>query len=93
MEYLVIERFRDRNPVPVYQRFRARGRLAPEGLHYVGSWTTEDLSHCYQVMETTDRGLLDHWIAQWADLIDFEVMPVLSSAEVQTRLGAKLGSS
>ena len=88
MQYLVIEHFRDRNPVPVYQRFNARGRMAPEGLRYVGSWITEDLCHCYQVMETDDRRLLEQWMAQWADLMEFEVMPVLSSAEVKARLGA-----
>ncbi len=91
MQYLVIEHYRDRNPVPVYRRFRERGRLAPEGLHYVGSWVTEDLSRCYQVMESADRRLLDEWMAQWADLVDFEVMPVLSSAEVQARLGPRMG--
>jgi hypothetical protein len=91
VQYLVIEHYRDRNPVPVYRRFRERGRLAPEGLHYVGSWVTEDLSRCYQVMESADRRLLDEWMAQWADLVDFEVMPVLSSAEVQARLGPRMG--
>ena len=88
--YLVIEHFRNGDPVPVYRRFRAEGRLAPEGLGYVTSWITEDLMRCYQIMETADRGLLDQWMAQWADLVDFEVMPVLSSAEVQRRLAPQL---
>lgn len=90
MQYLVIENFRGRDPVPVYRRFRDRGRLAPEGLHYVGSWITEDLSRCYQVMECADRHLLDEWLSHWHDLVEFEVMPVLSSAEVQARLAGRL---
>ena len=90
MHYLVIERFRDRDPVPVYQRFRAKGRLMPEGLEYISSWITEDLSRCYQVMEAPDRGLLEQWMAQWSDLMDFEVLPVLSSAAVQARLAPQL---
>jgi hypothetical protein len=90
MQYLVIENFRDRDPVPVYRRFRDRGRLAPAGLEYVGSWVTEDLSRCYQVMECADRSLLEAWISQWQDLIDFEILPVLSSADVQVRLAARL---
>ena len=90
MMYLVIEHFRNRDPVPVYRRFRAQGRLAPEGLTYVGSWITDDLAHCYQVMECAERALLDEWISQWRDLVDFEVMPVLSSAEVQARIAPQL---
>lgn len=90
MQYLIIENFRSGDPVPVYRRFRERGRLAPEGLRYVGSWVTEDLAHCYQVMECDDRRLLEQWMSQWRDLVDFEVMPVLSSAEVQARLADRL---
>ena len=88
--YLVIEHFRNRDPIPVYRRFRAKGRLAPEGLGYVTSWITEDLMRCYQIMETADRDLLEQWMAQWSDLVEFEVMPVLSSAEVQRRLAPQL---
>jgi len=90
MQYLIIESFRGRDPVPVYRRFRERGRLAPEGLQYVGSWITEDLARCYQVMECADRRLLDEWLSHWHDLVEFEVMPVLSSAEVQARLVGRL---
>lgn len=90
MQYLVIENFRGGDPLPVYRRFRERGRLAPEGLEYVGSWITTDLARCYQVMECADRTLLDEWMSRWQDLIDFEVMPVLSSAEVQARLVGRL---
>ena len=79
--YLVIETFRGGDPVPVYRRFRDRGRLAPEGLRYVASWVTTDYRRCYQVMACTDRRLLDGWIAAWEDLVDFEVVPVVTSAE------------
>lgn len=89
-QYLVIERFRNGDRVPVYRRFRERGRLAADALTYVGSWITEDLTTCYQVMECEDRALLDAWIAQWEDLVDFEVLPVLSSAQVQARLAPQL---
>jgi hypothetical protein len=63
----------------------------PDGLIYVTSWIVDDLSHCYQVMETPDRALLDQWMAQWADLMDFEVLSVLTSAEAQVRLAPRLG--
>jgi hypothetical protein len=86
MHYLIIEHFRDRDAVPVYRRFRERGRLAPDGLVYVSSWITDDLSRCYQVMECADRALLDQWMDRWRDLTDFEVIPVISSAAVEERL-------
>jgi uncharacterized protein DUF3303 len=86
MLYMVIEHFRDGNARPVYERFRARGRLAPDGLRYVSSWVTDDLRHCYQVMECDDRALLDAWIAGWADLVDFEVIPVITSADASARV-------
>jgi len=63
------------------RRFRERGRLAPEGLQYVASWVAHDLQRCYQVMACDDRPLLDRWMEQWEDLIAFEVVPVITSAE------------
>jgi hypothetical protein len=86
MLYMIIEHFRDGNPRPVYERFRERGRLAPDGLRYVGSWVTADLHRCYQVMESDDRALLDQWITAWSDLVQFEVVPVLTSAEASAQV-------
>ncbi|HSU17475.1 DUF3303 domain-containing protein [Longimicrobium sp.] len=81
MLYMVVEHFRGGDAAPVYARFRERGRLAPDGLRYVASWVTADLRRCYQVMECDDRRLLDEWIAAWSDLVDFEVVPVVTSAD------------
>lgn len=86
MLYMVIERYANGDPAPVYQRFREQGRMMPSGVKYVGSWVTDDLANCYQVMETDDRALLDEWISHWNDLVEFEVIPVLTSAEVQARM-------
>jgi hypothetical protein len=88
--YMIIERFRDGDAVPVYRRFRERGRMAPPGLNYVSSWVDEELTTCYQVMECPNRSLLDEWIDQWKDLIDFEVHAVTSSAEAARRIGPML---
>ena len=90
MQFMIVEHYRDRDPVPVYRRFRDRGRMAPEGLTYVGSWITEDLSRCYQIMECRERSLLDAWMERWRDLVDFEVIPVLSSAEAQAKVAPRL---
>ena len=78
---MVIEHFEAGDPAPVYRRFAERGRLASEGLNYIGSWVTSDLTRCYQVMETADRSLLDEWMAQWADLVRFDVIEVITSME------------
>ena len=88
--YLIIELFKNQDPVPVYRRFRDRGRLAPEGVRYVSSWVDEKLERCFQLMEADSRQLLDEWIANWNDLVEFEVYPVISSNEAQERIAPRL---
>ena len=88
--YMVIENFKNGDAVPVYRRFRDRGRLAPEGLSYISSWVNDQLDRCYQLMETEDRALLDRWIANWSDLVDFEVHPVITSKEAAEKIGPRL---
>jgi Protein of unknown function (DUF3303) len=88
--YMVIEHFKAGDAVPVYRRFRDRGRLAPEGLSYISSWVDVELRRCYQIMETDDRALLDQWIANWSDLVEFEVHPVMTSAEAGETIAPRL---
>ena len=88
MLYRVIEHFRDGDPRPVYRRFAERGRLAPEGLAYVSSWVTDDLRRCYQEMECGDPALLEEWMASWRDIVDFEVVPVITSAAAAAAVNA-----
>jgi len=85
--YMVIENLRNGEAVPVYRRFRDRGRLAPTGLSYVSSWVSDKLDGCYHLMETEDRVLLEQWIASWSDIVDFEVYPVISSKEAAEKTG------
>ena len=87
--YMIVERFRNGDAAPVYRRFRERGRMAPEGLAYISSWVTEDLSTCYQLMETADRALLDDWMRNWTDLVEFEVHPVMTSQEAAERVTSR----
>jgi len=87
---MVIENFKNGDPVPVYRRFRDRGRLAPEGLSYISSWIDTGLRRCYQVMETENPALLDEWMAQWSDIVDFEVHPVITSAEAAEAVSPRL---
>ena len=90
MTYMLVEHFRNGDPVPVYRRFRERGRMLPEGLAYVSSWVDRDLRRCYQLMETDDPALLARWVALWSDLADFEVHPVITSQEAAERVAPRL---
>ena len=90
MLYMIIETFRDGDARPVYRRFRDRGRLAPDGLRYVASWVSEDMARCFQVMECDDRALLDAWMVQWRDIVEFEVMPVMTSAAAAAAIAPEL---
>jgi len=81
MLYMVIERFKNQDAAPVYRRFGERGRIMPEGLEYVSSWVDMKLERCFQIMETSDPKLMVEWIGNWSDIVEFEVVPVMSSAD------------
>src|SRR6476646_2883000 len=84
--FMIVEHFRNGHAAPVYRRFKEHGRMAPDGLAYVSSWVDETLAPCYQLMETADRSLLDEWMRNWKDLVEFEVHPVISSQEAAQRV-------
>jgi hypothetical protein len=84
--FMVIERFRNQDAKAVYHRFREQGRLAPEGLSYVGSWVEASLDRCFQLMECDDITLLQRWVAQWSDLVAFEIVPVVAGNATATAL-------
>jgi hypothetical protein len=87
--YMVVEEYR-LGPGPVYERAAAQGRMLPEGLRYIDSWVTADErpDRCFQLMETDSPELLDVWQARWADLVDFDVFPVITSGEAAQRAAA-----
>ncbi len=85
MRYMVIETY-VHGPRPVYARAAARGRMLPSGLVYLDSWIAErGLDRCYQLMETEDPSLFDTWTAAWSDIVEFEIVPVINSAEAAAR--------
>ena len=88
--WMVVERFKGGDAVPVYRRFRDQGRLAPDGLRYVASWVAHDFRVCWQVMEADDRALLEAWMERWRDLVDFEVVPVQPSADAARAIAPRL---
>jgi hypothetical protein len=90
--YMVVETFK-RGPWPVYQRAAEKGRLLPAGLDFVDSWIDERLERCFQLMKAEDPALLDEWTARWSDLVEFEVVPVITSADAAARVRAGAGDA
>jgi uncharacterized protein DUF3303 len=90
MLFMVVERFRNGDPVPVYRRFRDRGRQLPPDVSYVGSWVSADLDLCYQIMDAPSRAALDEWTSHWSDLVEFDVVPVMTSAEAVEAVAPRL---
>lgn len=88
MLFMVVERFRDRNPEPIYQRVRESGRSLPDGLRYIDSWVEVNFDRCFQLMECDDALLLMRWVLQWRDLADFEIVPVNPSKDVRALFNA-----
>lgn len=70
--------------------FLEKGRLAPEGINYISSWVDSDLQICFQLMEVEDRNLVDEWISHWADIVEFDVYPVITSDVAAKRIGSEL---
>jgi hypothetical protein len=85
--YMVVERFKD--APGVYHRLWERGRAVPDGLVFVSTWVEENVERSYRLMQTEDRKLLDKWMANWTDLIDFEVYPVITPEEAGEKIAAR----
>ncbi len=85
MQYMIIERFHAGKVKALYRRFDEKGRMLPEGVNYINSWTNEQVSTCYQLMDSDSIESIYQWIGQWSDLADFEVIPVISSAAAKAK--------
>lgn len=83
MQFMVIERFRA-GARPVYERFGEQGRLMPDGLEFVASWVAADLGRVFQVMECDDLTLLQQWVANWEDIVEFEIVAVAPGGSAVT---------
>jgi hypothetical protein len=90
MLFMVIERFKNQDALAIYRRFQERGRMMPEGLTYVGSWIEASFNRCFQLMETDDARLFQQWIIQWQDLMECEIVPVVTSEGTKETISALL---
>ena len=86
MQYMIIEKFHKGKVKALYQRFEEKGRMLPDGVKYIDSWINEDVTICYQLMESDTVEKLQQWIRHWNDLADFEIIPVISSAEAKKKV-------
>ena len=78
---MVIERFKNHDAKAVYRRYRQQGRMMPHGLSYVESWVEANFARCFQLMRCDDPRLFEQWVDKWQDLVEFEIIPVVSSTE------------
>ena len=91
MLFMIIERFRDSDMVPVYRRLRERGRSLPDGLEYIDSWVEANFSRCFQLMRCDDLKLIQAWILEWRGSgVTFEIVPVVASKEARAVVGPHL---
>ena len=90
MLFMIIERFNNRDAVPIYRRFHEQGRMMPDGLKHVDSWIEANFDRCFQLMECDDPQLFQQWILEWRDLMEFEIIPVVGSQQTREAITAKL---
>lgn len=90
MLFMVVEQFRNQDAKAIYRRLSEKGRMMPEGLTFVSSWVAADLSRCFQLMECGDVSLFQKWIAEWSDLMQFEIVPVIPGKETAAALAGQL---
>ncbi|MGB6874844.1 MAG: DUF3303 family protein [Candidatus Acidiferrales bacterium] len=81
MLFMVVETFKNGNFAAVGERFKQKGRMLPDGVTYHASWMDAKGARCFQVMEASDLALLETWVSRWNDLVDFEIIPIQTSAE------------
>ena len=86
MLYMIIETFRDGKVKELYKRFEEKGRQLPAGVHYINSWIDEEVKVCYQLMESNNEEKIQTWIRHWIDLADFQIIPVITSAEAKEKI-------
>ena len=86
MLYMIIEKFQEGKVKVLFNRFAEKGRMMPAGVRYINSWINEEVTVCYQVMESESIEGIQEWIANWNDIVDFEIIPVITSAQAKEKV-------
>lgn len=90
MLFMVIETFRNQDAKAIYRRLHEKGRALPDGLVFINSHVSADLGRCFQLMQASDITLLQRWVAEWSDLAQFEIVPVVAGSDTAAALAAAL---
>ena len=90
MLFMVVEKFKNQDGKAVYRKLRDSGRTLPDGLKFISSHVSADLSRCFQLMETDDVTLFQRWIADWQSVVEFEVVPVVEGKDTRAALESLL---
>ena len=80
---MVVKKFKNQDGKAVYRKLRDGGRALPDGLKFISSYVSADLSRCFQLMETDDVTLFQRWIADWQSVAEFEVVPVVEGKDTR----------
>ena len=86
MLFMVVEKFRNQDARTIYRRLREKGRMMPEGLTFVSSFVSADVSRCFQLMECDDVTKFQRWVAEWSDLMECEIVPVVAGKDTAATL-------
>jgi hypothetical protein len=90
MLFMVVEKFRNQDAKTIYRRLRDKGRSMPDGLKFVSSYVSADVARCFQLMECDDVTLLQRWVAEWSDLMECEIVPVVAGKDTAAALASAL---
>ncbi len=86
MLFMIIEKFHPGKEKEIYQRLEEKGRMMPDGVQYINSWVDQEITTCYQIMESESISKMEEWISNWNDLADFEIIPVITSAQAKEKI-------
>jgi hypothetical protein len=78
---LISEHFKHGDRKLVGERFTRNGRMMPDDIAYHASWLDATGARCFQIVEAPHLELLRPWLKRWEDLIDFEIVPVMTSGD------------
>lgn len=62
-------------------RFLDTGAPPPGGVNMIGRWHSLDGAHGFIIAESADPLAVFAWVAEWTDVVNFTVTPVLGDAE------------
>ena len=88
MKYMVTWKISPANYKAAVKRFLKTGAPAPKGMKTIGRWHTAGSTRGFHLVEGSDAALAEI-NAEWADLLDLQVVPVVED-DVAAAAAAKI---